>query len=172
MFSQHVLFFKSAVHVKVGTVSEDSTVDLETVDQQYCSRNAAIYIIRDSIVRQTNKVLILTYTTMNDKHIFYYNRKITLQSFTLGDPEWFKVLGPIFYILAELSILLFPANNINYRFVIVLYIADMEMQNYSIHGKKLRNTASHSTNINIAKMVGHPTFSSFVFFAPPGCACP
>ena len=101
---------------------------------------------------------------MNDKHIFYYNRKITLQSFTLGDPEWFKVLGPIFYILAELSILLFPANNINYRFVIVLYIADMEMQNYSIHGKKLRNTASHSTNINIAKMVGHPTFFSFVFF--------
>ena len=25
-------FFKSAVHVKVGTVSEDSTVDQETVD--------------------------------------------------------------------------------------------------------------------------------------------
>ena len=40
----------------------------------------------------------------------------------------------------------------------------MELQNYSIHGKKLRNTASHSTNINIAKMVGHPTFFSFVFF--------
>ena len=75
--------------------------------------------------------------------------------------EWFKVLGPIFYILAELSILLFPANNINYRFVIVLYIADMELQKHSIHGKKLRNTA---TNINIAKMVGHPTFFPFVFF--------
>ena len=39
----------------------------------------------------------------------------------------------------------------------------MEMQNYSIPGKKLRNTASHSTNINIAKMVGHPTFSPLFF---------
>ena len=37
----------------------------------------------------------------------------------------------------------------------------MELQKHSIHGKKLRNTA---TNINIAKMVGHPTFFPFVFF--------
>ena len=27
-----IVFFKPAVHVKVGTVSEDSTVDQETVD--------------------------------------------------------------------------------------------------------------------------------------------
>ena len=42
-------------------------------DWQYCSRNVAIYIISDSIVRQTNKVHLLSYTTMNDMHIFYYN---------------------------------------------------------------------------------------------------
>ena len=30
-------------------------------------------IISDSIVRQTNKVHFLSYTTINNKHIFYYN---------------------------------------------------------------------------------------------------
>ena len=41
-------------------------------DQQCCSRNVAIYIISDSVVRQTNKFHILSYTSMNNKHIFYY----------------------------------------------------------------------------------------------------
>ena len=36
------------------------------------SRNVTIYIKSDSIVRQTNKVHLLSYTTMNNKHIFYY----------------------------------------------------------------------------------------------------
>ena len=33
------------------------------------SRNVTIYIKSDSIVRQTNKVHLLSYTTMNNKHI-------------------------------------------------------------------------------------------------------
>ena len=35
------------------------------------SRNVTIYIKSDSIVRQTNKVHLLSYTTMNNKHILF-----------------------------------------------------------------------------------------------------
>ena len=34
--------------------------------RQYCSRNVAINIQSDSIVRQTNKVYLLSYITMNN----------------------------------------------------------------------------------------------------------
>ena len=42
-------------------------------DLQYCSRNVAINIKSDSIARQTNIVNFLSYTTMNNIHIIYYN---------------------------------------------------------------------------------------------------
>ena len=40
-------------------------------DQQYCSRNVAINIHSDTVARQTNKVHLLSYNTMNNNHIFY-----------------------------------------------------------------------------------------------------
>ena len=40
-------------------------------DRQYCIQNVVIYIKSDSIVRQMNKVHLLSYTMMNNKHIFY-----------------------------------------------------------------------------------------------------
>ena len=39
-----------------------------------------------------------------------------------GPQKWFKVMGPIFYTLTELSTLLYLANIKNFRFVIILYI--------------------------------------------------
>ena len=54
-------------------------------DWHYCSRNVAINIKSDSIVRQTNKVHLLSYTTMNNQHIFYYKNQLccVLQSYCL-----------------------------------------------------------------------------------------
>ena len=56
-------------------------------DQKYRSRNVAINIKIDFIVRQTNKVHPL-YTTMNDKHILYYNLKVVATSGNLATNQW------------------------------------------------------------------------------------
>ena len=47
----------------------------------------------------------------------------------------------------------------------------MELQNDSIHGKKLRNTASRSTKHCKNSGLSDLLLLCF-FFAPPGCACP
>ena len=45
---------------------------LHDEDQQYSSQYVTINIQSDSILGQTNKVHVLSYTMMNNEHIFYY----------------------------------------------------------------------------------------------------
>ena len=46
---------------------------MKSVWMLIASTSTAINIQSDSILRQTNKVHLLSYTAMNNKHIFYYN---------------------------------------------------------------------------------------------------
>ena len=73
-----------------------------------------------------------------------------------GPHKWFKVLGPIFYTLAELSTLKF-------RFVIILYIAGMELQNYSIIN--FLNTTTIIITIIIITIILLPSLSSLLFIS-------
>ena len=55
--------------LQIATLKQSTSSPDE--DQQYCSRNVAINIHSDTVVRQTNKVHLLSYITMNNNQIFY-----------------------------------------------------------------------------------------------------
>ena len=59
----------------------------ETSLWQYCSN-----VQSDSTVRQTNKVHLLSYTTMNNKHIFYYNIVPPYENFRFPTPSKKNIL--------------------------------------------------------------------------------